>query len=178
MSEFLRRKYRSYFRRLDVNKDGFLTRTDFEVLADRSCADEAPESPRRKTMRESYTRFYALIESLGSTPGKVSEEEWVEETAKSVNTPEYKRVLDDAIRICFALLDTNGDGYIQDHEYIRFFHSLRIPDHENVARIAFKTLDTSGSGELSLEEFRIAVTDFFYSEDESRPGTYYLGPLI
>jgi hypothetical protein len=41
---------------------------------------------------------------------------------------------------------------------------------------AFRRLDRDGDGELSHEEFRAAIVEFYLSDDENAPGNWLLGP--
>lgn len=115
---------------------------------------------------------------MGRTPGKVSEKEWVEALEKVAKTPEFKKVLDEAKQACFKMVDTDGDGNIDETEYVRFLYHQQVADHENVGKDAFKTLDTNGDGLLSADEFHDIIMNYFCSEDESLPGTFFLGPLV
>ena len=52
MSEFWQRKIRTHFDRLDVDKDGIVSKSDFELLAQRFCAGEKADPIKQEQLRE------------------------------------------------------------------------------------------------------------------------------
>lgn len=174
-SDLQKRKLRTYFRRYDANADGFLTRDDYRIIADRATDDKLS---RREKTREDYTKIFDALYAIAGEDGKIDEKIFIEAGAKMLTDPQFRKALDDAIRTAFGLLDTSGNGYIQEEKYIRFLNDLQFRDHEYLAKLAFKGLDSNKDGVLSFEEFRDACYDFWFSEDETRPGTLLWGPLV
>lgn len=178
MSGFWDRKIRTYFRRTDWNGDGELTREDFELMAERFAEGEGAGSKRRHQVKETFLQIFDTYEKNIGMNGKITEDRLVETLKELRCNPQFPKMLEDHLRDCFCLLDTDGDGYIEEDEYVRFFYNFRIPDHERLAKIAFTALDTDHDGRLSMEETVAGYRDFLLSEDESRPGTHFFGPLL
>jgi len=47
-----------------------------------------------------------------------------------------------------------------------------------LAKVSFKAIDTNSDGQISLEEFVNAGTEFFTGEDEKSPSALFWGTLV
>ncbi|MBV9315314.1 MAG: EF-hand domain-containing protein [Pseudonocardia sp.] len=68
-------------------------------------------------------------------------------------------------------MDTNGDGYIGQDEYLAVLESITDPQ---AALAGFRQLDTDGDGRISVAEFQAGIQQVMLSEDASAPGTSML----
>lgn len=90
----------------------------------------------------------------------------------------YLAVIKEVAEVCWALLDSDGDGLIKVADYARLLYNQSIPDHERLAKISFEELDTSHDGKLNFEEASTGYYDYLLSDDESLPGKTFFGPLV
>src|SRR6218665_2726930 len=103
-------------------------------------------------------------------------DELIVSVGKQSYDPELMKPFSGMIRGFHDRLDVNGDGYLSAEEYTTMLFQLGVLDLSFVKQ-AFRTIDVNGDGKLRIEEFINAFFDFFFSEDEKSPNTYYFGPL-
>ena len=62
MSEFWNRKLRTYFKKVDVNNDGFISKKDAEEMGDHLCdaANIGIGTEKRDQIRESFVEVSSL----------------------------------------------------------------------------------------------------------------------
>ena len=98
---------------LDVNKDGYVSREDYEVMSERL----AEYGGMTKDETEStYKQFMKIADVLGFKPGvKISIKEAAQKATDailSITQYEQKRaLLYDEHNMLFDVIDTNNDGY-------------------------------------------------------------------
>lgn len=176
MSDFWKRKIRTFFRVFDVNKDGLVTVEDFEILAERY--GEGYEDERKEIVREKLIKLFSTYDVVCGGTGRMTEERFIDGCKKLRNDTNYPTVLKEVAAICYSLLDSDGDGIIDEDNYARLFYNLRIPDHEALAKVSFAALDTNHDGKLNFEETSTGYYDYMQSDDESLPSRIFFGPLV
>lgn len=182
MSDILARKTVTYFRRFDHKNVGFVTLEDFKSIGRRFGEREEIGRERRKTAKLRFIQlFKSYADIVEAKDDRLDEKQFIESLNKLRKDPTYddftNKVLG-LVYIAFVILDDDGDGFIDQKNYIRFFYNLGFNDHETLAKAAFEKLDVDHDGKVGFDEFRVDFTDFLLSPDESRPGTYVLGPMI
>ena len=105
----------------------------------------------------------------------IQEAQFVESMAKLVNDPSTKGVLEGPLPLFFHCVDSNDDHLIDESEYQEFFKILGLDT--SLAKAAFQAIDTNHDGDISLDEFIEAGTNFFLEQDESSPNAMFWGPL-
>ena len=101
--------------------------------------------------------------------------QFVESMAKLINDPSMKGVLEGPLPLFFHCVDSNDDHLIDESEYKKFFEILGLDT--SLATAAFKAIDTNNDGDISLDEFIEAGTNFFLEQDENCPNSLFWGPL-
>ncbi|XP_029976955.1 calaxin [Salarias fasciatus] len=95
--------------------------------------------------------------------GFVSIKEWIEGLAVFL-----RGTLDERIKYCFHVYDSNGDGYISREEMFRMLKSslIRQPTEEDpdegikdLVEMTLKKMDNDHDGRLSFEDFEKAVKE-------------------
>jgi Ca2+-binding EF-hand superfamily protein len=73
----------------------------------------------------------------------------------------------------FSVLDADRDEHLSKDEYSRIFMSAGVDG--TIVATAFGKLDRNGDGRISRQEWRVAVDEFFASQDPQAPGAWLLG---
>jgi Ca2+-binding EF-hand superfamily protein len=173
---FIERKLKTYFSRIDFDKDGAITRSDFEGLGTRFVESEKLDAAKGADLKAKLVQVWEqYLKGVVSDGTKLTESVFVEAVKKQRGDPKFKEVLAGPLPLFFSAVDGNGDGLIQKEEFQLFFKLLGI---EKDAAKSFEAIDTNKDGDISKEEFVIAGTDFFTSTDESSPSKLFWGPLV
>lgn len=177
MSDFWLKKMRTYFTRIDFDKDGSITEKDFEAMGKRFIESEKLDAKRGEELKHKLLQIWEKY-LKGVAGGKpLTQPAFIEAMKKQLNNnKDVKQTLGGPLPIFFHAVDANGDGMIQGDEFSLFFQILGLDP--KMAPESFKAIDTNNDGQLSLEEFVQAGTDFFTSENENSPSKLFWGPLV
>lgn len=177
MSSFIERKLKTYFKRIDFDKDGAITVHDFESMADRFVESEKLDAARGADLKKKLVQVWDnYLKGVVSDGTKLTEPVFVDTVKKQLHSQKLKEALAGPLPIFFSAVDANADGLIQADEFALFFQILGIDP--KLATASFHAIDTNHDGNISLDEFVTAGTDFFISEDEKSPSQYFWGPLV
>ncbi|NGN64956.1 EF-hand domain-containing protein [Streptomyces sp. A7024] len=176
-SRLLRRKLGHWFDCLDGDRDGRLTRHDFEAAAERT-ADRFRVHGDSRDGRLLHQRFSALWSAAGLGAGAaVDREAFTEQLIVSLRDRRRALHAVNALACILAdLADLDGDGEVTEDEYIGLlaaaFHLRSTPD----LRLSFERLDRNHNGVLEHDEIHQAVVEYFSSSDPEARGNWLLGP--
>jgi len=178
MSEFWLQKMGTYFVRIDIDRDGVITKKDFDQMADRFIAEGSLSAERGQALRES---LFAVWEKFwhhlgGEDREKIEKSQFVDAMKQIVACPNAKEILKAPLPFFFAAVDANEDGQISEGEYSTFFKCIGIK--ADLAGTSFKAIDANNDGQLSMDEFVDAGMEFFTGEDTSNDTKYFWGPLL
>ena len=174
-------KMRRRMNTLDVNRDGFISREDYEQMATKlSYYRELSEDKAQLTRNA----FMQLADILGLKPGvKIP----IEEAAKNANR-EYldlatkadkkSSLLHKSHDLIFDALDINKDGHISADEFKIYYHIMAPSVDEADVIASFKAIDKDDSGEITRDEFIKATLEFFHGFDESSVYSAFFGRLL
>jgi len=174
LGPFWEKKIRSYFRRLDFDGDGKVSKKDYDILGDRYVELGKLDGVREKQVRRKLSKFWDEFFRAYEVYGEIEEDEYI-----GVVRKQEKKISPTAgifFYTFFELMDLNGDGTVQKDEFNLFFKVFKLD--EGTAAETFKMLDTNGDGLLTEDEFVTAGREFFTSNDESLPSKHIFGPLI
>lgn len=173
------KKFNYVFTWFDQNGDGWLTRDDFEKMAELFTAMAAEHDLENKeAMKKAFMHWWDLmLQAREGTPGeKIGKEEFVRIMNSSVIAPEnFENAVGGIADGLIRALDRDGNGSLSKEEYVRMYDALGVPPATSTE--AFKRLDRDGSGELSYAEFRQAIVEFYLSADPNAPGNWLLGAM-
>jgi len=174
MSEFWLQKMRTYFDRIDFDKDGSITRADFEGMAARFAAklDAAKAQDLTQTITNVWDKY---LQGVGGGTA-ITKEGFIKAMTTLVKDPSMKATLEGPLPLFFHAVDLNNDGLISEDEFGNFFAILGLD--VSMAPATFQAIDTNNDGQLSLDEFTEAGSEFFLSEDPSKPTKLFWGPLV
>jgi len=175
MSDFWIRKMKTYFQRIDFDKDGSITRKDFEGMGTRFVEKEKADAATGEIIK---TKICAVWDSYLSKVGGdgINQDAFIEAMKKQVADPNLKETLKGPLPLFFQAVDANQDGFISSDEYGIFFDIIGLDP--NMAPASFQAIDTNNDGLLSQDEFIEAGTAFFLEDDAASPTKLFWGPLV
>lgn len=164
---------------MDVNKNGVISREDFEVMGKRL----AECSSMTKRQAESICMEFAkLADALHFEPGiKVPLTEAAQQVSKAylIKTPaERKAIVHRTHKMLFDILDSNDDGYISLEEFKAYIHTAAPGTSEAEVVDSFNKIDANKIGEISREEFLAAAEDFLLGVEETELSKVFFGQLM
>jgi len=172
---FWERKVRTFFKLVDIDGNGYITKGDYESLADRYKEMGKLDDVKAKQVRRKLVKVWFDLFEADSTDGRVDEATFCQSARKC-----EALIFTTATQfhgLFFDLIDLSGDGIIQKDEFRLFFKVFGIGDEQQVIQ-SFNGLDSNGDGELSYEEFVQAGCQYFISGDEALPSKFLYGPLV
>jgi Ca2+-binding EF-hand superfamily protein len=176
MSDFWVRKMKTYFQRIDFDKDGAITQKDFEGMAERFVKYEKLDETKGKELRAKLLQVWDKYLKDDNKGQALNQEAFIATLKKQVSDPALRQTLAGPLPLFFSAVDANADGNIQADEFELFFEILGLD--RKMAPATFAAIDTNNDGQLSLDEFVAAGVDFFTSEDENSPTKFFWGPLV
>lgn len=167
---------KTYFQRIDFDKDGAITPKDFEGMAERFVKREKLDETRGKELKTKLLQVWEKYLKDGAAGQTLNQDAFIATLKKQVQDPALRETLAGPLPLFFSAIDANADGMIQKDEFELFFDIIGLDP--KMAGDTFQAIDTNHDGQLSLEEFVTAGVDFFTSEDEASPNKYFWGPLV
>ena len=165
--------------RLDVNKDGVVSREDFELMSERLSKYSNLTDEQSKSVLAGLMKIADIIHLEKGV--KLPVEDFVSklsETLLSKSVEERKAMIRYDHAPLFDVLDTNNDGHISVEEF-KIYLKVMAPDvTEKEAEHAFETIDTDKNGEISSEEFYASAEEFFYGMEETEVSRVFWGKLV
>ena len=155
----------------DVDKDGVITRKDFELVAQRYKDLGGISGEQLQRIQESLMK---MCDSVGLTDDtkQFTYEEFKRRHALNVdNHSEFNTIF----RTMFNGLDINGDGVVSMKEWELHYKCIGLDP--KYAKASFEAMDTNGDGVVSLEEFTAYHVEFFSSTENKLNSAILFGPL-
>ena len=166
--------------KLDANKDGFISREDYELMTTK--LQEYRQLDAEQT-KQTHEAFMYLADILGLKPGvKIP----LEEAAKNANR-EYldlttsadkkSTLLEKSQNLIFDVLDLDRSGSISVNEFKVYFHIMAPNVSEAEVIKTFNQIDENQNGEITREEFLKAAIDFYHGFEETSVYSAFFGRL-
>ena len=172
-------KMRTRMSRLDINKDGYISREDFELMGKKL----AEHSGMTEEQAESTTRDFLKVADMINL--KLGVKKPLEEAAKKANesylsmSPKEKiSLVNGTHNVLFDAIDTNKDGHISVKEFKVYLNLIAPGIAEDEIIHSFETVDKDKNGEISREEFLAAAQDFLLGVEETELSKAFFGPLL
>ena len=192
-NEFWVKKMTVRFHAMDLNKDGVLTKADFDIFTERNTKigklNDAQAERNWKLHAEIMSDFgigseltlAEFIEALVTyATGIMSKLQLVSSASciymlmslHDIHVGDHPSIVANKL---FDTIDTDGDGVISYSEWAVYFEIIGIDVKH--ARSCFDALDANKDGEISRSEFVDANVNFFRSTDENHPSRFAYGPI-
>ncbi|MFI5776354.1 EF-hand domain-containing protein [Nocardia sp. NPDC051570] len=182
ISDFLDRKLERRFRTYDLDGDGFIERSDFQLAVD-GMAREYNLSADDKKLQQLTELFLGLWDRLAAAAdrdgdGRVTLAEYKTAfNAGMLETPEsfdagYVPFLDAIMDIA----DVDNDGRLTPVEHARWIKALMSVPAEH-AEVIGRRLDADGDGYIDRTEILNAIRAYYFDEAPDSAGSWLLGPL-
>lgn len=181
MPEFWVRKMRTMFSVFDVDRDGFVGESDFELWYQRT-TKAIPDMPktRAEMLRMQMYRIWVDYFNDGESPTschKVTEDDYIKAMYRVLQQPKLRDSVDRTHGYLFDAVDVNQVGQITLDEHIKYCEALGLG--AKAAITSFCAIDqVVDDGVITRDETTSAARDFFLNtSDETSPSKYFMGPL-
>ncbi|NEO58097.1 MAG: hypothetical protein F6K54_36610 [Okeania sp. SIO3B5] len=179
-----RTRIKTYFKLMDVDKNGVLTLSDFEEIANRLIQLQNDSSKNEEIREMCHSLFQNFMAGGGPVDSntQVSEEELIANVAKTVSLTELDKPLAlsrQKNELFFDIIDTDRSGQISREEYRKYLAVYTGVEQSDRADQAFDSIDSDKSDSISREEFVEAHRLYWYEigdEKDNSPLPY--GQLI
>ncbi|CAN1210981.1 hypothetical protein TUMEXPCC7403_12335 [Tumidithrix helvetica PCC 7403] len=179
LTELQKRKLKLFFQMLDINQDGFVGETDFELVSQNFAQlyKWSLDSPEFDDIQDQFTSQWYGYLHLADRNGDdlLSEEEFIEnfnrqfEAKQGYDAPLFKQFIS---TMC-DILNVSGTGEITKEEYFRFCKAHGFPDR--TIEMGFRKVASPSKGNISRAEYLQAVREFFCSNDPKASGNWIFG---
>ncbi|WP_143437950.1 EF-hand domain-containing protein [Hydrocoleum sp. CS-953] len=181
-SNFWVAKMKTYFKVMDTNQNGFLSRSEYEEIAERLVQnqnDRSKDEEIRAVFRSLFHNFVAGGSEVDAET-EISYEKFLANAAKAVSLMQSSR---EAGRrkneVFFDFVDTDSSGKISREEYRKYLAIYSGGEDTDRADQAFDSIDVDGNGFISRTEFIEGHMNYWYeptSDPNYSPLPY--GPLV
>ena len=170
-SEFWKKKMKKAVSTGDANKDGFISREDFELVLERY---RKFGSSKEEHLEKLSKTLFGLCDITGMKDAsvKLTYEEFEQRWLANITKYEGRR---DMFRSMFHNLDFNGDGVVSLNEWEAHYAAMGIPAEH--ARPSFDAMDANGDGEVTVDEFVDYHHEYFYTAENKLNSAILYGPL-
>ena len=170
-SELWKKKIRKAVISRDANKDGFISREDFELVLERYRKVGSSKEEHLETLTKSLFSLCGIT-GLNDASVKLSYEEYERRWLANIVKYEERH---DLFRSMFDSLDVSGDGVISFSEWETHYAAMGIsPEH---ARPSFDAIDANSDGKVTKDEFVNYHYEFFFTTENKLNSAILYGPL-
>ena len=148
-------KIEAEFDKLDLNQNGYLDWSDYQILIDRykQTARVGDDDRRIRALQAFYQlHWLELLRHADVAEERLSKEQFVTATRGVTSDTSRINVTEAGGHVIFDLIDLNGDGEISADELSRYLEGVwKIKGSESV--YSLEELDRDGNQTISREEF-------------------------
>ena len=165
--------------RLDINKDGYISREDFELMGKKVAEHSEMKGEQAEATKNTFLKIADVLNlksgvkiPLEEAAKKANESLWL------VSLAERDAVLRDTHNLLFDAIDTDKNGHISAKEFKVYMSIFAPGTTEAEIDHSFDTIDTNKDGKISREEFIAAAEDFILGVEETEVSKVFLGRLL
>ena len=170
-NDFWKRKSRRALQVRDTDKDGYISRADYELYLDRykKLTISTPSNVERVAhLVRKVCDSYGLVDESVKLSYDEFEEKWI-----AANTKDTK-FANKAFAGMFHLLDTDGSGFISLEEWTAHYEWIGIDTAH--APASFDAIDTDHDGKISEDEFVKYHIEYYLSTENKLNSAILYGP--
>ncbi len=180
LSNVRRRKLMRLFSKYDTGNTGAIQISNFERVAKNLAEirgwDANSPGYNRLLNKLMYDWVHIRGEADLNRDGKLDIHEWLEyfERRLAEGVEEYASEIESQVASVFDVFDTDGDDRLSRDDLVEYFRAYNLP----VVYIddMFAKFDPDGDGFVTRNDYRVLLTDFFFSEDGEAAGNFVYGP--
>lgn len=176
---FRLRKLRTIFTRFDMDKDGYMSKEDFELMAKKLNELSNATGEQAESRRKAFTHCADIFEF---TPGvKTPREDAVKnmnEVMLKLSLEEQRAMSDNILNPIFDAMDLDQNGNISLDEYKTYTQVLALDLSDEDKGKSFNLIDTNQDGQISREEFLKAAFEYLCNFEENEFSNVFYGPLV
>ena len=162
--------------RMDMNHDGYISREDFELMAER-LIEYTSEITKEKSQAISAT-FGKVADLMGLKPGVKIPLEDAAKTASDVLLAPTGEKPSGVHDMLFDCIDTNSNGTISEKEFKVYFSVIAHSISDEEMKHCFDIIDSNSNGVISRDEFVAAAKEFFFGVEETELANAFYGKLL
>ena len=160
-------RIKTYFKLMDVDKNGVLTLSDFEEIGNRLIQLQNDSSKNEEIRQMCHSLFQNFMAGGGPVDSntQVSEEDLIANVAKTISSAELDKPLAlsrQKNELFFDIIDTDHSGQISREEYRKYLAVYTGVEQSDRADQAFDSIDSDKSGSISREEFVEAHIHYWF----------------
>ena len=178
LSQFRQQKMISLFRNWDFDRDGYLERSEYTMVAFRlaELAGLLPGSPEYQILVKGYLAGWNHLKELGDTDDddRVSVEEYLRVQEHDLQDKDrWREEVIGLQHFVFQLLDADRDQRLTQAEFAQIAQAYGLEKvmSEEISR----RFDKDGDGLIPFTDLFEYLDDFYYGEDPKAIGTYIAG---
>jgi len=171
---FWAQKIKTFAHVIDFDKDGKVTKGDYERMAKNYIAIAKLSGDDANEINKKFVAIWDAIFAAAAAKGPVTLDVFVE-CKRALGKPTLTHISTEIFNACLKLADPK-DGFITSAGFANVYKMVELD--AKLAPETFKLLDSKKAGKLSSEDFIQAGVDFFNSDDEKSPSKHLFGPLL
>ncbi|MEG3932814.1 EF-hand domain-containing protein [Microcoleus sp. T3_B1] len=179
LTELQKKKLTYQFSIFDVDKNGFLEKSDFDKIVNgyAETYNLSQDSETYQYLSSTYAKRWEGLAKEADTnaDNKVSLDEWLSYQDNLVNDPKSDFLWLKIASMFHEIQDVDKDGAISLEEYKLIYKIHGIGDDSLAAEI-FSKLDFDGDGKIMKNDHLNLVADFYLSNNPESPGNLFFGP--
>ena len=172
-NDFWKKKFLRCLETLDVNKDGFISREDFETIVKRYKELGAPDSHIEKL--KTNNEFLYAGWGISDPSVKLTFEEAIEVYTNFLESAKNREKHIEVFALMFEQVDMDGNGWISFDEWENHYKAFVL--HLDAAKASFEAMDANKDGKISKEEFVKYHTEYFFTAEDKLKSSILYGPF-
>lgn len=180
LNALVRRKLTRMFRLFDQDRDGALRREDYERISGNLL--RVLQIPRGSTLGDEVLQWYVVewgelqADADRDADGRVTSSVWLSYRARQLAGPDaFEVMVRPYIEVIATHLDGDGDGVITREDIWRYLSLYGMPDADREVSLARAV--PPGARGVTRAELLALARQFYFSDDEATPGSWFLGPF-
>jgi|SRR6476469_429282 len=178
LTELQKKKLTYYFHAFDVDKNGFLEKSDFDKIINgfAEAYNIAQDSETYQYISSTYGKRWEALAKQADTNAdkKVSLDEWLSYQDKLVNDPNSDFLWLKITSMFHDIQDVDKDGSLSLEEY-KVMYKIHGFGDDSLAAEIFAKLDFDGDGQIRKNDVMNLVADFYLSNNPQAPGNLFFG---
>ena len=173
-SDFWNKKFQRAMEVRDIDRNGFIERSDFQKMEQRYRDLPGVSEKKIKALAETITGMCDRVGLTGDTQ-KMSYEAFKEKWLSAKSQLEKEGKLHTVGPKMFDVIDINENGAITLDEWTLHYKCYGIDTAH--APASFEAIDTNRNGKITRDEFAAYYDEFFHSADDKLNSSILYGPL-